>query len=195
MEEESSAIPTSDLFHFTAHIEGGHAAITIDNCSLMNFVSGELVEELGLFNYRHVRPYMLYTYDDALPITQIACVPLTIYGHTVLITCHVIPRTLKCCHLLFGNKWCNDFHFDFDSYHPYLQFIWNNRTDWLTPTRLKKILEVRRQALCSPEISKIQLDKRIVMGLVVNKTCEVAPNVIISTPSVVPSDKIGRAHV
>ena len=47
-EEDSSATPTLDLFHFTADIEGTHAAITIDKCTRLNFVSIEVVEKLKL---------------------------------------------------------------------------------------------------------------------------------------------------
>ena len=131
-EEDSSAIPTSDLFHFTADIKGSCAAITIDDGSFINLVSIEVVEKLQLFTHPHFRPYLLATYDDMLPITQSAIVPITIYGHTRRIVCDVIPRALNCCHLLLGKKWCNEFEVDFDRYYPDVQFYWNYKKDWLS---------------------------------------------------------------
>ena len=60
-EEDSSAIPTSDLFQFTADIKGSCAAITIDDGSFINLVSIEVVEKLQLFTHPHFRPYLLAT--------------------------------------------------------------------------------------------------------------------------------------
>ena len=105
-EEDSSGIPSSELFHYYDDIKGRRAAIIIDNSSLTNFVSIEVVEKLQLYTSRKRMPYlyMLANYEEALPITHFACVPLTIYGHTVRITCDVIPRAINCCHLLLENN-------------------------------------------------------------------------------------------
>ena len=97
-------IPASGLFHFTEDIKGTQAAVTIDNCSLTNLISIEVVEKLQLITCPKYWPYMLATNDDTLPITHATSIPLTIYGHTVRITCDVIPRALTCCHLLLGKK-------------------------------------------------------------------------------------------
>jgi hypothetical protein len=42
----------SGLFHFTADINGRPAAVTIDNCSLPNLVSIEVVEKMHLHTYK-----------------------------------------------------------------------------------------------------------------------------------------------
>ena len=81
-EEDFGVAPTSGLFHIMADINGRHAALTIDNCAFTNLVSAEVVEKLQLSTYTRISPYMLDTYDRALPITQITYVPITIYGHT-----------------------------------------------------------------------------------------------------------------
>ena len=93
-EEDSSGIPASSLFHFTADIEGSHAAITLDKCSRYDLVSIEVVENLQLVPTKLKQPFMLTTNDDALHITLAVSVPLTINGHTERIYCYVIPRAL-----------------------------------------------------------------------------------------------------
>ena len=190
------------LFHFTADISGRRTTIIIDNGSFTNLVSIEVVEKLQLVKRRKISPYMLDVFDESLPITHIACVPLTIYGHTVRVYCDVIPRALNSCHLLLGKKWCDEVQIVFSADHRDPQILWNNKQTWLAYTRLKKIQEVRRQNLCTPIIlndtssaaticsrqcKNIKGDSLIVphiSGVKVDDTCD-STNVIISTPSVV----------
>jgi hypothetical protein len=113
--EDSGVVPTSGLFHFTADISGRHAALTIDNCSLTNLVSVEVVEKLQLHTYSKAFPYLLATCDHALQVTQHTLVPLTIYGHTEYIRCDVVSRAFNFCHLMLGRHWCDQFQVVFDS--------------------------------------------------------------------------------
>jgi hypothetical protein len=133
-EEESTAIPTLDLLHFTADIKGSHAAITIDKSSWWAFVSIEVVEKLQLRTYERDEPYMLATNDDALPITRHTYVPLTIYGHTDRVYCHVIPRAFNSCHLLLGKNFCKKYEVDCDTFPPDIGLLWNNKKEWLIYT-------------------------------------------------------------
>jgi hypothetical protein len=98
-EEDSGVVLNSGLFHFTADINGRPAPVTIDNCSLPNLVSIEVVEKMQLRTFGKIKPYMLASYDHALPITRTTHIPLTIYGHTVHIRCDVVPRALNFCHI------------------------------------------------------------------------------------------------
>ena len=47
-DEDGSGIPASDLFHFTADINGSNVAITLDKGTRYDFVSSEVVEQLQL---------------------------------------------------------------------------------------------------------------------------------------------------
>ena len=70
-EEDSGVLSSSDLLHFTEHIKRRRAAITIDNGSLLNLVSIEVVEKLKLFTYQHNWPYMLATKDEACNVPKL----------------------------------------------------------------------------------------------------------------------------
>ena len=159
-EEDSSVLASSDLLHFTTNIKRRCAAITIDNGSLLNFVSIEVVEKLKLFTYQHNWPYMLDNNDETLPITHGTYVPLTISGHTVKIPCDVIPRAFNSCHLLLGNDFCEKFEVEF-SKHPDIGLFWNNKKTWIIHESLKNFQEVRCDNLCSPIISKIRLSEHV----------------------------------
>ena len=203
--EECGVMSDSGLFHFMTDIKGSHAAVTVDRGSLTNFVSIEVVTKLQLVTCQKLSPYRLNTFDDSLSITHLACVPLTIYGHTVRVYCDVIPRALNSCHLLLGKKWCDEVQIVFSADHSDPHILWNNKQTWLAYTRLKQFQEVRRQNLCTPIIlndtssaaticsrqcKNIKGDSLIVphiSGVKVDDTCD-STNVIISTPSVVSCD-------
>jgi hypothetical protein len=51
-EEDSGVVLNSGLFHFTTDINGRLAAVTIDNYSLPNLVSIEVVEKMHLHTYK-----------------------------------------------------------------------------------------------------------------------------------------------
>ena len=90
--------PGLGLFHFAADIKGRSAAVILDDYSLINLVSIEVVEKLQLITCSKTLPYTLAAYcDETFPITHVAYVPITIYGYTVSICCDVIPRALNCC--------------------------------------------------------------------------------------------------
>ena len=108
-EEESGVVPTSGLFHFIIEFSGRQAATTIDTCSYINLVSVEVVEKLQLYTSALKKPFMLATSSHALPVTQIASVPLTIYVPSREIFCFVFPRAFNSCHIMLGTKWCNQF--------------------------------------------------------------------------------------
>ena len=127
-DEDASGIPASDLFHFTADINGSNVAITLDKGTRYDFVSSEVVEQLQLVP-KTTNPFRLCTNDDELFITHIVFVPLTIHGHKERILCYVLPRAFSCCHLLLGEKWCNRFKVNFDSHYPDIQFFWNYKKD------------------------------------------------------------------
>ena len=90
-DEDASGIPASDLFHFTADVNGINVAITLDKGTRYNFVSSEVVEQLQLVP-KTTNPIRLPTNDDELIITHIVFVPLTIHGHKERILCYVLPR-------------------------------------------------------------------------------------------------------
>ena len=196
-EEAFRVLPNSGLFHFTADIEGRPAAVIIDDYSLTNLVSIEVVDKLQLRTCPKSFPYTLAAYyDEAFSITHMVSIPLTIYGHTVSIFCDIMPRKLNCCQLLLGKHWCDEFQIVFDNVQPDPHIFWNNKNTWLAHTRLKKFQEVRRQNLCPPVISTIKSSEHVDvqdeslsvhknMGVEVNETYVVSTNVIISAPSVV----------
>jgi hypothetical protein len=68
-EEDSRVVINLGLFHFAADINGKPAAVTIDNCSLPNLVSIEVIEKMQLRTYGKIKPGMLTSYNHALPIT------------------------------------------------------------------------------------------------------------------------------
>ena len=117
-EEDLTVHPDSGLFHFDVDIAGRPAAAIIDDYSLINLVSIDIVDKLHLMRYSKKLPYTLATLFDEVPITHVAYVPITIYGHTVSIRCNVFPRTLTCCQLLLGKPWCDEFKVVFDGYQP-----------------------------------------------------------------------------
>ena len=143
-------------------------------------------------------PYKLATNNDALPITRVAYVPLTINGYTNDIYCHVIPRALHCCHLVLGRTWCSKFAVNSVTHYPDIGLVWNNKKTWIIHASLKQFQSVRRDNLCTPIIPTIKLSKHVDIadesldvidnvGVVVAETC-VDTNVIISTTSVVSCD-------
>ena len=196
-EEAFRVLPDSGLFHFTADIEGRPAAVIIDDYSLTNLVSIEVVDKLQLRTFPKKLPYTLAAYyDEAFSIAHKVSIPLTIYGHTVSIFCDVMPRQLTCCQLLLGKHWCDKFQVVFDNVQPDPLIFWNNENTWLAHTHLKKFQEVRLQNLCPPVISITKSSEHVDvqdeslsvhknMGVEVNETCAVSTNVIISAPSVV----------
>jgi hypothetical protein len=149
-EEDSGVVLNSGLFHFTADINGRPAAVTIDNCSLPNLVSIEVVEKMQLRTYGKIKPYMLASYYHALPIMRTTHVPLTIYGHTVHIRCDVVPRALNFCHILLGKSWSSQFQVVFGSDHPDPSIFWNSKHTWLSYICIKEFQAVRRQNLHPP---------------------------------------------
>ena len=159
--EDSGVLTSSNLFHYIGDINGRHAAIIIDTFSWVNYVSIEVVEKLQLLTSRPYTPYRLATSDDALLITQVAYVPLTIYGHKVNICCHVIPRALNCCHLLLGKTFCREFKVNYKSHHSDLQLFWNNENTKLMNVSLKQFQEVRHDNLCSPIVPTIKLNEHV----------------------------------
>jgi hypothetical protein len=133
-EDDSGVVLNLGLFHFTTDINGRTTAVTIDNCSLPNLVSIEVVEKMHLRTFKKIKPYMLAAYDHALPITWTTQVPIIIYGHTVHNRCVVVPRALNFCHIMLGKSWCAQFKVVFGIDHPNPSIFWNSKHTWLSYT-------------------------------------------------------------
>lgn len=184
-------VPNSDLFHFIKEISGRQAATTIDTCSSINLVSVEVVEKLQLYTHAPPSPFMLVTSSHALPITQIACVPFTIYGPKTYISCYVVPRAFNSCHIMLGTMWCNKFQVVFGSECSDPTIFWNGKHMWSARSNIKQFQEIRRQNLYAhvttnikPHVDPVVEEPRVR----VDETNEVSTNVIVSTPSVVSCD-------
>src|SRR4051812_43520938 len=190
-EEESGVVPNPGLFHFTTEICGRYAATIIDTCSSINLVSVEVVEKLQLYTRALTIPFMLATSGHALPVTQIACVPLTIYGPHRYVSCFIVPRAFNSCHIMLGTNWCNHFQVVFGNEYSDPSIFWNDKHTWLSHTHIKQFQEIRRQNLCPPITSNINPHVDLIVEeprVKVGETAVVSTNVIISTPSVVSCD-------
>ena len=95
-------------FHTRGMIKDKLCSIIIDNGSCNNIASQELVEKMGLKQWRHPSPYKIQWLNECgtLRVSNIVTVPFSIGRYNDHVECDVVP--MQACQLLMGRPWLYD---------------------------------------------------------------------------------------
>jgi hypothetical protein len=99
-------------------------ALTIDQTTLINAVSSELVEKLGLPLAPILQPYSLRVGYIKLVITHHTLVQFMLGKLSFTVWCNVLLIHTVSCHMLLGRPWCKEqgaaYHMDNYRYTKYV---------------------------------------------------------------------------
>lgn len=106
--EQKEPIKRRSLFKTICNARGKCCIVIVDNDSMNNLVSQEMVEKLSLEKIKHPNPYkvMWLKKGHQLLVNEQCLVSFSIKNYKDEIMCDVMP--MDACHILLGRSWQYD---------------------------------------------------------------------------------------
>jgi hypothetical protein len=146
--EVESSVQRNRIFRTACKTKDGVCKVIVDNGSIDNLVSTEMVEKLELETIDHSSPYRVSWLQKGhqVTVTKQCLVEFKIGGYNDKILCDFIPMDI--CHLFLGRPWQYDKNVIHDGRMNTYTLEKNGRTHMLLPIKDKEV---------KPEVSNIVL--------------------------------------